>query len=555
MPAARPYVEPAIATILVLGGFLVLLNIINVILDILLYCGLIGQILIGLLFGTPGIKVLGDYLEEVVTDLGYIGLILSVYEGGLSTSVDGLVRSALVSFLVAATGILLPIALSFFLILFSNATPLQSFAAGASLSATSLGTTFTVISKCGLLNTDVGTVLTSAAMLDDIVGLIMLQVVTQLNNGIGEKTNYGAIIGRPLGVSLGFVILVAILCRWILLPFHSWIMYFVSNAKGHSFYRLWDSEGFSFIVHSATLIGAVVAGEYAGTSRLFTAFIAGLLVRWWSDRTMEKTQLNNDSTHSSTSLPGAQIYERYYGPPTKTILRPFFFASIGFSIPITRMFRASTVWRGFLYALLMFLGKAATGFWLWLIPRPMDIKLFTKSSKSHENKTLKSQATEAQGKEKGTIKQSNIMNTSVEESTILESDPSLSQTGLRTPPSEEVNPMTSAKDESPSRTTGSRASELVPTQNSLRAYGPLLLGTAMTARGEIGFLIASIGATHGIFRDTSAVPQDPVEAQAIENDELYLVVIWAIVLCTIIGPIGVGALVRRLRRMDIQTRS
>lgn len=71
---------------------------------------------------------------------------------------------------MALTGIVLPIGLSFVLIVLVNASPLQAFAAGAALCSTSLGTTFTVMQTSGLSTTRMGVVLTSAAMMDDVVG-------------------------------------------------------------------------------------------------------------------------------------------------------------------------------------------------------------------------------------------------------------------------------------------------------------------------------------------------------------------------------------------------
>lgn len=81
--AALPYHEPSIATLLNQTGFLLALNIVNVCLDKLLYCGLIGQLFIGILWGTPGAKWLDRGTETVIQQLGYIGLIMLVYEGKL----------------------------------------------------------------------------------------------------------------------------------------------------------------------------------------------------------------------------------------------------------------------------------------------------------------------------------------------------------------------------------------------------------------------------------------------------------------------------------------
>ena len=76
-----PYHEPAVATILVQALFLLLLNIVNVALDRVVYCGLLGQVLVGIAWGTPGAKWLSTQVEQVIVQLGYLGLILLVFEG------------------------------------------------------------------------------------------------------------------------------------------------------------------------------------------------------------------------------------------------------------------------------------------------------------------------------------------------------------------------------------------------------------------------------------------------------------------------------------------
>ena len=79
--ASLPYHEPGIVTILLISSFLLLINAVNYLLDRLIYCGLVGQILIGVAFGQPGAAWLSEELQRTVVQLGYIGLILIVYEG------------------------------------------------------------------------------------------------------------------------------------------------------------------------------------------------------------------------------------------------------------------------------------------------------------------------------------------------------------------------------------------------------------------------------------------------------------------------------------------
>ena len=117
---------------------------------------------------------------------------------------------------VAATGILLPVALSFVLMPLLGASPVQAFAAGAALCSTSLGTTFTVLSTCNLITTRLGTVLTTAAMLDDVVGLIMVQVVSELGAS-GGNVEVGTIL-RPVGVSFAVVFVLVLVCQSAVKP-------------------------------------------------------------------------------------------------------------------------------------------------------------------------------------------------------------------------------------------------------------------------------------------------------------------------------------------------
>ncbi len=81
MDSAILYHEPSIRDLAILSSFLLLLNVVNYVLDRAVFCGLIGQILLGIAWGTPGSKWLGESIELAATQLGYIGLILIVYEG------------------------------------------------------------------------------------------------------------------------------------------------------------------------------------------------------------------------------------------------------------------------------------------------------------------------------------------------------------------------------------------------------------------------------------------------------------------------------------------
>ncbi|KAL5436574.1 hypothetical protein PMIN06_010809 [Paraphaeosphaeria minitans] len=553
-----PYHEPAILTILVQSSFMLLLNLVNAALDRLVYCGLLGQVFLGIAWGTPGAKWLSSEAEEVIIQLGYLGLILLVYEGGLSTSYTSLKANIVLSSAVALTGIGLPIGLSYTLQPLLGATPLQAFAAGAALCSTSLGTTFTVLASSGLSSSRLGVVLTSAAMMDDVVGLVMVQVISNLGGG-----DIGAlVIVRPVLVSVAFACIVPLLCRMIVKPSTIVLNRFRQDQPDAGLAKLLCLRQTAFSLHTTLLLGLVAGASYAGTSNLFAAYIAGSVISWWDSevphpvhrqkvRTSSKEKLEAVRTasgeaagevaregareagvisaqadvqagpeqdHEEQRKPentsqkepivdeetsGTAVYERYYQQAVSRILQPLFFASIGFSIPITRMFRGSIVWRGIVYTILMAAAKIMCGLWL------------VRFSLAPLRETL--------SKVLARLRLSSIPHLWGKKDSRIS------------------RPLPQGAQEGQQNTSTQTARHTSPAQKPFSLHPPLILACAMTARGEIGFLISSVAESHGVF---SSGQQEPGS-----SSDMFLIVTWAIVLCTILGPLGVGLSVRRVKRL------
>ncbi|GES64907.1 sodium/hydrogen exchanger [Aspergillus terreus] len=552
--SAFAYHEPPIATVLNQAGFLVVLNLVNVCLDKLLYCGLIGQLFIGILWGTPGAKWLDREMETVIQQLGYLGLIMLVYEGGLSTSIKALRANLLASVSVAITGIGVPMGLSFILIELVGATPVQAFAAGASLSATSLGTTFTILSTTELISTRLGTVTTSAAMLDDVVGLVMVKTISNLG---GSAASFSATtVVRPVFVSVGFAIGLLLLCLFCLRPILRRLLSIADKMP-----EIMGTFEFAFVAHTCVLIGIVGGATYAGTSSLFAAYMAGVIISCQPEgdslRSTETTasaavetssEVSNKSNTHRRIATGELVYEKYYKQPVNRILIPLFFASIGFAIPITDMFKGAIVWRGVVYALLMTFGKVITGLWLVrftsstilgkmvsVIIEPLSyMTLFCPNlgRKSTANRKSKHAGKTNPGIGKTNQSQGEPMNASDNNQSSSDQD---EKAGNQT-----KEPNTPEQQQRPEPASTSRTSlSLPPKPKSL--YPPAILGLAMVARGEIGYLIASLAESQGMFSNGSASGGP---------SETYLVIIWAISLCTLVGPVAVGTLVKRVKKLQ-----
>ncbi|KAM0199481.1 hypothetical protein ACHAPI_003242 [Fusarium lateritium] len=552
MEASLPYHEPSITTIAILSGFLLLLNLINHGLDKLAYCGLIGQVALGIAWGTPGAKWLSRDVEDAVVQLGYLGLILLVFEGGLSTSFKSLKANLGLSSIVATTGILLPIGFTFAVMSMLNATPLQAFSAGAALCSTSLGTTFTILGTSGLSATRLGVVLTSAAMMDDVIGLIMVQVISNL----GGDTFDAITVVRPIMVSLAFAIVIPIMCRFIVVPVTTRLNSFREANPTSNISKALSLRQTAFVIHTAYLLGIVVGATFAGTSSLLAAYIAGATISWWdsdvphleaqetsangSHGAEESRVAESHATGESSSVPaqqrslptpmkggsGAEIFNHYYEPALQRILKPFFFASIGFSVPISKLFTGPIVWRGVSYTILMIIAKLACGLWLVSFTNPYRafaqiVQRFSpklgRTSKSLVPGTQCADSTPTPSPEEDSVVQS------AQERNDIPLEPTNSANTAQTSP--QVHNSTPKP------------------EKSLSLYPACIVGVGMVARGEIGYLISALAESKGIFgRSADGQPS-----------ELFLIITWAITLCTIIGPISVGLIVNRVRQLESES--
>ena len=395
-------------------------------------------------------------------------------------------------------------------------------------------------------------------MMDDVVGLVMVQVISNLG---GDDFSWVTVV-RPVLISVAFAVVAPLLCLFVAKPVTIWLNSYREAHPSARVNTLLQKPKTTFTIHTLVLVGLVTAATYAGTSNLFAAYIAGATISWWdsevahpvrqtsksvgaaqgektvastsgvgegappilttaadSDRIVTNTEVNQDSDlkHSRQSGPeeathqtgGSAIYEHYYQPAVSKILQPFFFASVGFSIPITRMFRGAIVWRGVVYTMLMALGKLACGLWLVRIP--------TLSSKVRPGKLL-----------------SKVRLLSVPhlwgKSDHARPTAQAGATPTQRPQTSSTNAIKGDRRSSPNA------------QKPFSLHPPLILALAMCARGEIGFLISGVAESRGVFSANGKAADEP--------SDIFLVVTWAIVLCTIMGPLGVGLSVRRVKELQ-----
>lgn len=349
-----PYQEPDIISILVLVSFFFSLSALGWVFNKAIRASLIGQILLGVLYGAPVGNVLDAEWQETFLALGYIGLILIIFEGGLTIRLDLLKANFFLSLLAATIGIITPIALCYLLLYWGfRYGALETFIVGAALSTTSIGTTFVVISSSANIDfthTKVGTVLVSAALFDDVVGLIMVSVISTLGGiGDGGDVNIAWIIGRPIVASIAIGAISPLLARY---------------GAGPLYRRLVERR-IASIAHKATIVimllvlsAHLVVSAYAGASLLFGAFLAGTFLNALPSHSNDNDPVPSGEVATAPAF--HETYERYVSGAQTYVLEPLFFASIGFAIPFKSLWTGTVIWRGIVFSLLMAVGKVSS---------------------------------------------------------------------------------------------------------------------------------------------------------------------------------------------------
>ncbi|KIK65631.1 hypothetical protein GYMLUDRAFT_39123 [Collybiopsis luxurians FD-317 M1] len=261
------YNVPDVSVLLIVLSLLYLLNVAEAIVNFILEAGLLGSLALGIVYGPEVANILPEYLLQSLLIFGYIGLILLVFEAGLSTNIALLSKNLLSSILVGGTGILLPIVFSVFLVHFGfEYSILQSFAVGASTSSTSLGTTLALL-KPEVRQTRTGVILLSAALFDNVIGLVIAAIIESFSDSASASIPWQKIV-RPILISVAFAFGTG---------FSVWAVRPLTERMPTRWKRFLYQSKIQLLILAVVISGFVAGANYAGTSELFGAYPAGVL--------------------------------------------------------------------------------------------------------------------------------------------------------------------------------------------------------------------------------------------------------------------------------------
>ncbi|MCU0547540.1 MAG: cation:proton antiporter [Oscillatoriaceae cyanobacterium Prado104] len=119
--------------------------------------------------------------SEVLSVLSELGVIILLFEVGLESNLKELLEAGIQATVVACVGVAVPFAAGTFgLMTIFGIGAVPAIFAGAALTATSIGITSKVLSELGRLSSKEGQIIVGAAVIDDVLGIIVLAVVASL---------------------------------------------------------------------------------------------------------------------------------------------------------------------------------------------------------------------------------------------------------------------------------------------------------------------------------------------------------------------------------------
>jgi len=230
---------------------------------------LIGEIGAGIFLG-PGI--LGVVVpDETIATAADIGLILLLFASGLQLNQRSFLRSLKTGLPVAVCGVIVPFLGGVAAGYMAGYDTVMSLVIGITLSITSIGVSLRALVDIRQLKSDVGLVIVSAAVIDDVLGILLLGTLSALILG-----------GGALHGSLLLVLSAILFIGLLLYPGRKWIPWLFSvshRAKTHEM---------SYSVALIIGIACALLSNFAGLHYAIGAFLAGLILgdSIRSDRTL-----------------------------------------------------------------------------------------------------------------------------------------------------------------------------------------------------------------------------------------------------------------------------
>lgn len=279
--------------------------------------GIVGEILAGVLIGP---SVLGWMApNEFLSALSDLGAMFLLFRVGLDVKSSELMKVGGTATLVACSGVIVPFVMGWGILTLWGEPSNEAIFVGASMVATSVGITAQVLSAKGLLHAISSKIILAAAVIDDVLGLLVLAVVSSLTHG---KLNFLE-LGLTAFLAVAFTVIVA-----------KWGTQTMGRVVPHVEQKLRVGEA-QFAMAMSLLFALSLLAVYTGVAAIVGAFLAGLAL---AESTGQRV---TDLAHGVTEL-----------------LVPFFLAGIGLHVNLS----AFSNWKMTLLALVILAAAVVSKF-------------------------------------------------------------------------------------------------------------------------------------------------------------------------------------------------
>ena len=254
----------------------------------------VGEILAGIVIGP---SLLGWVVpSEIINTLAEIGVIFLLFTVGLETKPQAIFQVGKRAVTVGVLGVLLPFTAGYLIAIWWDGSFVEAMFIGAALVATSVGITARVLGSMGLLDVQTSRIILGAAVIDDILGLIILSLVSSVSQG---SVSYVGLI-KTAAAAILFTVFVALVGSKVL------------TRLAPAIQKLKVSKPF-FNIGLILCLGLSVASIYVGVAAIIGAFLAGMALA-------EATE-DNHKMHQLTS-------------GVTEFLVPFFLVNIGMQLDL-----------------------------------------------------------------------------------------------------------------------------------------------------------------------------------------------------------------------------
>jgi len=327
----------------------------------------LGELLAGILLGN--LVLFGiDWLEPIKADttlkfLAELGIIILLFQIGLESELTKMRSVGFRAFLVAIVGVVLPFVLGTWVAgpLLLPGQPFMTYLIlGAALTATSVGITARVFKDLGKLGTNEARIVLGAAVIDDIIGLIILAVISAVATAGSVDASVIVILSlKALGFLVGSVI----------------VGQLGAPIIGRFFSLIHTGVGMKLTLAVCFCLIFSAVASYFGLAPIVGAFAAGLSLdpvhfKHFKDPhiiddikvAMKKSNPAIQKEVNAIIDPLAEKHIEDLIEPISHLLVPIFFVMTGMSVDLTTLADFSIIGVALLITLIACLGKIAAGY-------------------------------------------------------------------------------------------------------------------------------------------------------------------------------------------------